>query len=83
MIFDPMQLHAESVNTMPTPRYVLFQNFFDLDAVDQCLPLRGSSAPAIKFPAAFRDALGSKHVSLCDWSYPPSVTALDMALARL
>jgi hypothetical protein len=83
MIFDPMQLHAESVNTMRTPRYVLFQNFFDVDAVDQCLPLRGSSAPAIKFPDAFRHALGHERVNLCDWTYPSSTTALEMALARL
>lgn len=83
MIFDPMQLHAESVNTMLTPRYVLFQNFFDTDAADQCLPLRGSSAPATKFPATLREALGPEHKSLCDWSYPSSSAALGAALARL
>ena len=84
MIFDPMQLHAESVNTIPTTsRYVLFQNFFDMDAADQCLPLRGSSAPAMKFPAALRNALGCEYVGLCDWAHPSAATALDTALARL
>jgi len=64
MIFDPMMLHSESVVTTPESRYVLFQNFFDIAAADQALPMRGSSAPAVKFPPVFRDALPENRRSL-------------------
>ena len=64
MIFDPMMLHSESVVTTPESRYVLFQNFFDIAAADQALPMRGSSAPSVKFPPVFRNALPENRRSL-------------------
>jgi hypothetical protein len=63
---------------------MLFSNYFDARAADQCVPMRGSSAPAAKFPPSMRRGLAPELASLLDWEYPtPSRCTLLARVACL
>ena len=74
LLLDPMTTHGGSPCHLADARYVLFSTFFSPASVGETLvglKQREYTAPAWKYPAAFRKALPSSlAASLLDWQLP-------------